>query len=71
MVADHLRLGEYYASLNHDIECTLCGARYERAKGPDSHFVHDHTGRWYHWHAGGAQPCVPLEGNGSDRGADM
>ena len=71
MVREHLRLGEFYASLNHDIECPQCGARYETARGPNSHFVHDHSGSWYHWHAGGHVQCVSLEGNGSDRGTDV
>ena len=59
-----MRLGEFYASLNRDIECSYCHKRYERAKGSDNIWVEGERGHWYHYCEQQWHPCLPLEGNG-------
>jgi hypothetical protein len=59
-----MRLGEFYASLDHDIECSYCGARYERKAGSSPIWAEARDGTWYHYCEQQWHPCRPLEENG-------
>jgi hypothetical protein len=54
-----MRLGEFYASMNPDIECTVCGAKYETRYGKcGKWYVID--GEWKHWCNGSWHPTRSL-----------
>jgi len=58
-----VRLGEFYASLNHDIECSYCHRRYERKVGANGIWARAGDGTWHHYCDQQWHPCVLLEEN--------